>query len=54
MPTYEYRCLNCKRKFTVMVSISEHDAKKVKCPKCGSRRINQLITSFYAQTSSKS
>jgi putative FmdB family regulatory protein len=54
MPTYEYRCLNCKRKFTVIISIREHESKGLKCPKCGSRRINQLISSFYTQTSSKS
>jgi len=54
MPTYEYRCLSCKRKFTIVVSIREHDSKRVKCPKCGSRRISQLISAFYTQTSSKS
>jgi putative FmdB family regulatory protein len=54
MPTYEYRCISCKRKFTIILSVREHDSKRIKCPKCGSRRIRQLISAFYTQTSSKS
>ena len=36
MPTYEYRCPTCKKRFNLILSIGEHDAKKAKCPKCGS------------------
>jgi putative FmdB family regulatory protein len=54
MPTYEYQCLNCKKPFTVIMSISEYDKGKVKCPKCGKGRVKQQITEFMVQTSKKS
>ncbi len=54
MPTYEYRCEKCRKKFTLTMGIKEHDSKKTKCPKCGSAKVTQLITSFFAQTSKKS
>jgi putative FmdB family regulatory protein len=54
MPTYDYRCLKCNKEFSVVLSISEHDRSKAKCPKCGSKRLQQLITSFLTKTSRKS
>ena len=54
MPTYEYLCPKCKKKFTVILSISGHDARKAKCPKCGGKKVEQLITSFQTKTSRKS
>ncbi|MCS6816978.1 MAG: zinc ribbon domain-containing protein [Blastocatellia bacterium] len=54
MPVYEYRCTQCNRKFTVTMSIAEYEKKKVKCPKCGSRKVEQQPVAFYAVTSKKS
>ena len=54
MPTYEYRCLNCKKRFELVMSISEYEKAKVKCPKCGKGRVEQQITQFMVQTSKKS
>ena len=54
MPSYEYQCLKCHEKFTLILSISEHDAGKAKCPKCGGKKLEQLITAFQAKTSKKS
>jgi len=54
MPTYEYRCGKCNRKFQLALSISEHGKRRVKCPKCGSGRVSQLVSAFYAQTGKKS
>ncbi|MGB7574667.1 MAG: zinc ribbon domain-containing protein [Thermodesulfobacteriota bacterium] len=54
MPSYDYRCPNCKKKFTAILSIGEHDAGKVKCPKCGGKKLEQLITGFQVKTSRKS
>jgi putative FmdB family regulatory protein len=54
MPSYDYRCPKCKKKFTAMLSIREHDAGKVKCPKCGGKKLEQLITAFQVKTSRKS
>ena len=54
MPSYDYRCEKCNKKFTALLSIGEHDAGKVKCPKCGERKVEQLITAFQVKTSRKS
>jgi putative FmdB family regulatory protein len=54
MPSYEYRCPKCSKKFTLILSISEHDARKAKCPKCGGKKLEQLITGFQIKTSRKS
>jgi putative FmdB family regulatory protein len=54
MPTYDYRCDACKKKFSLVMTVSEHDTKRVRCPKCKSVRVTQQIQSFYAVTSSKS
>ena len=54
MPTYEYPCLNCNKVFTLIMSISEYEKGKVKCPKCGKGRVKQQITEFMVQTSRKS
>ena len=38
MPTYQYRCEKCGKKFERIETISEHEALKLKCPKCGSKK----------------
>jgi putative FmdB family regulatory protein len=53
MPSYNYRCPKCKKKFTAILSIGEHDAGKIKCPKCGESKVQQLITAFLVRTSRK-
>jgi putative FmdB family regulatory protein len=54
MATYEYRCLECERSFTVRHPIGEHERKRPKCPKCGSRKVEQKLSSFFAKTARKS
>ena len=54
MPTYEYKCLDCKKPFEVIMSIREYEKGKVKCPKCGSRKVEQQFSTVYAITSKKS
>ena len=54
MPSYEYRCPKCNKKFTLILSIGEHDAGKAKCPECGEKELKQLITAFQVKTSRKS
>lgn len=54
MPTYEYECRNCNKKFTVIQRISEHGTAKVVCPKCKSARVKQIISAFTTKTSRKS
>ena len=54
MPTYEYKCEKCKKRFSLMMTISEYEKKKTRCPKCKSVRVKQQITSFETITSNKS
>lgn len=54
MATYEYLCLECERSFTVRHPIGEHERKRPKCPKCGSRKVEQKLSSFFAKTARKS
>jgi putative FmdB family regulatory protein len=46
MPTYEYRCEACSHELEAFQSIK--DAKLTKCPKCGRKKLERLIsgTSF--------
>jgi len=54
MPTYDFRCEKCKKKFTRMMTITEYEKKKRRCPKCKSTRVKQEISSFQVVTSRKS
>lgn len=54
MPTYEYQCLECKKKFSVVLTVQEYDKKKVKCPACQSSKVEQQVAAFFAVTSKKS
>jgi len=46
MPTYSFRCLDCKKRFDVFLSYSEYGVKAVECAHCHSgnvqRRINRV------------
>jgi len=54
MPTYEYRCEKCGKRFAVVQRISEHGGRGPACPKCRSRSTRQLLSAFYAKTGKKS
>jgi putative FmdB family regulatory protein len=54
MPTYDFRCDKCKKKFTLIMAISEYEKTKIRCPKCKSTRVKQQITPFQVVTSKKS
>ena len=54
MATYEYRCEKCGETFTRTEHISEHGSTVPACPKCKSKRVQPLMSAFYAQTSKKS
>jgi putative FmdB family regulatory protein len=44
MPTYEYRCLDCKRRFDIFMTYSEYGTKPVLCTRCGSANVQRLIS----------
>jgi len=54
MPHYEYLCQACHKKFSLILTVAEHDRRKIKCPKCGSTKVEQQWAAFYATTSKKS
>lgn len=54
MPTYEYRCQNCGQTFEQVQHMSEHGTTQTLCPECESEDVEQLMSSFVAQTSKKS
>jgi putative FmdB family regulatory protein len=55
MPFYDYECTECNETFTEQESFEEHDRhRRLKCPKCGSRKIHQLVPAVHVQTSKKS
>ena len=51
MPTYQYRCEKCGKKFERNETISEHEAVKLKCPKCGSQKVSFVPGNVYVVTS---
>jgi len=54
MPVYDYLCLDCHKPFELVLTLKEHDAEAVKCPKCGSTKVEQEAAQFYAVTGKKS
>ena len=54
MPTYDFYCENCDKVFTIIISISDYEKKKLNCPKCKGKKLKQQITSFQTVTSKKS
>jgi putative FmdB family regulatory protein len=43
MPTYQYRCLNCKKRFEIFLSYKEYGVKSVQCPHCESDQVERRI-----------
>jgi len=43
MPSYPYRCLNCRKRFEVFLSYSEYGVQPVSCPHCKSNQVQRRI-----------
>ena len=43
MPTYDYTCLQCKKRFDVFLSYEEYGTKEITCPFCESDRVRRRI-----------
>ena len=54
MPVYDYVCKKCQKSFELVLTLSEHDKGNIRCPKCGSKKVEQEDVAFFAVTSKKS
>lgn len=43
MPNYEFRCLNCRRRFEVFFTFSDYGKHPVTCPHCKSENVQRKI-----------
>ncbi len=43
MPVYEYRCLDCRKRFDIFLKFSEYGTKPVTCPHCQSSNVQRRI-----------
>jgi putative FmdB family regulatory protein len=43
MPTYDFRCLNCGKRFDVFLSFSDYEKAEIKCSFCGSVKVQRKI-----------
>jgi putative FmdB family regulatory protein len=61
MPYYEYECSACGKRFEALQSFEERERheehgrhERLKCPECGSKKVEQLLSSVFVITSKKS
>ena len=54
MPTYEFHCPKCKEDFSLTLRLKEYEEKDYRCPKCGEKKLKQLVSTFMTKTSRKS
>ena len=54
MPEYEFVCEQCKKPFSITMSISQYEKSKFECPKCKSKEVTRQVSVFQIQTSKKS
>ena len=43
MPTYQYTCQDCKRRFELFMTYAEYDNQPVTCPRCQSQHVRRRI-----------
>lgn len=43
MPAYQYRCLDCRKRFEVFLAYSEYGVHPVQCPHCNSNHVQRRI-----------
>lgn len=43
MPTYDYFCLDCKKRFDLFMSYSEYGTKPAACSHCGSENVRRRV-----------
>jgi putative FmdB family regulatory protein len=43
MPTYQYRCLNCRKRFEKFMTFNEYGTIPIHCPHCASDKVQRRI-----------
>ena len=51
---YVFLCQSCNKEFMQILHISELEKGGIKCPHCGSEKVQQRVAAFSAVTSKKS
>ena len=54
MAEYDFECRNCKKTFTLFMRVTERIKTTVRCPGCGSAKVEPLMQAFFAKTGKKS
>jgi putative FmdB family regulatory protein len=54
MPNYEYRCLNCRKRFDIFLTYAEYGTRPVICPHCKSDHVQRRITKVRVARSDES
>ena len=54
MPYYIFSCQACEKEFTQVLHVAELEKGGIKCPHCGSEKVEQKVAAFSAVTSKKS
>jgi putative regulatory protein, FmdB family len=44
MPTYEFRCQKCHKRFERSISYADYDTAVITCPHCGAAEVSRLIS----------
>jgi putative FmdB family regulatory protein len=56
MPIYSFECLSCRYEFEEMLSFEDYEKKEregFSCPRCHSKKVEQLIPAATLHTSKK-
>jgi putative FmdB family regulatory protein len=54
MPSYQFVCRSCEKRFDIFESVAEHDRHEETCPGCGSRDLRQDLEGIQVRTARKS
>lgn len=53
MPFYDLKC-SCGVEFNIMASMSDRENKQIRCPKCGSDKLEAIFSNINIMQSKKS
>lgn len=54
MPTYQYRCNECQKRFELFMTYQEYDNREVACPHCEGTAVDRVIGSVRVARSGES